>query len=358
MTVKNEEIQIQPQAGAADTASVAPAAAPKNQEKSTPELPPPKMSQGEKLYEKVVYTGINYWLNLGLSMVVADYFLHGKGRPFYDRSLVSINNGFKAFKLDKAIGEKAMERATHVALGFVSLNSGGNIILVPMKLMEDRKRPIVHWINKNIYHEQQLAPDGHEEKPNEIYIEKEQPPQSWGNVIWRRTKAMAASIAFGLTLDTIGRKVLDTPQIIDGKTVTHIDGQERFTGWVVNNVNKVLNSGFIPGGKAAAASAATQRYIGYAALDSINTVITSQVMHRTNGAKKAKLPHEIGDDVDPPGIEGVDEIVMLPKGEKLVEISPSEKDDPMQKYRKKALAATSSHAERAKTNDSTMSITP
>ena len=359
MTVKQEQINPQVQTGTADSTPATASTVSQDQPKSSPTLPPPTMSQGEKLYNRVVYQGINYWLNLGLSLVVADYFLHGKGRPFYEKSMVNINHAFRSVKLDHAIGETAMKRATDVALGFVSLNSGGNIILVPMKLMEDKKRPIVHWMNKNIYHDQQLAPDGHQETPDEIYIEQEQPKQSWANVIFRRLKAMAASITFGLALDNLGRKTLDAPQVINGKTVSHIDGQERFTGWAVSNVNKVLNSGFIPGGKIAANNATAQRYLGYAALDTINTLITSHVMHKTNGAQKAKLPHEIGDEVDPPGITGTDEIVLLPKDEKLVDINqPVEGSSALEKYRKKAIAPASSHADRAKATNSPMSVTP
>lgn len=294
----------------------------------------PEESKGEKLYNTVVYKGINYWLNLGLSIVAADIFLYGKGRPFYDKQLENVTNFFKSTKLDQALGEEATKRASDVALGFTTLNTGGNIILIPMKLMEDAKRPIVHWINKNIYHDKQLAADGHEKTPDEIYIEQEQPKQSWGNVIWRRAQAMAASIAFGLTLDAVGRKKLDVPIIEDGKTITHINGTDRFTNWVVDNVTKVMNSDAIPGGKVAIANPTIQHYVGFAALDTFNTMITSFVMHKTNGAQKAKLPREIGDEVDPPGVAATDEIVLLPKGEDIVDTTKPTTS--LDHYKKKA----------------------
>jgi len=312
----------------------------------------PVMSQGENLYNKVVYQCINYWLNLGMSLVITDYFLHGKGKGVHTNNLRKVTDFFKRTKIDQVVGEAATKRAVGVAAGFITLLSGGNILLIPDKIMEDNKRPIVHWLNKHVYHQQQLAPDGHEETSDEIYIEKEQPKQSWLNLGWRRLQAMAAGVAFGLALDNLGRKKLDIPQIINGKAITKIDGQERYTDWVVTNINKALNSGVIPGGKSVAENPTVHRYIGYAALDTIQTLITSMVMYMTNGAKKARMPHEIGDDVDPPGIEikdglGSDEIVILPKGEEIVD-TPQASQHANTKFNTKPPEPMQKHTDRAK----------
>lgn len=291
------------------TPGSAPQAAPAECPPVTP-CPPGEMSKGEKWYNRIVYQGINYWVNLGLSLYIADLFLHGGGKldpfkgklnSFFESSSKRFSGWLNAIGLTNLIGDKGVKRATEVALGTFTLNSGGNVLLIPMKIAEDRKRPIVHWLNKYVFGEKQLAPDGHEETPEEIYIEQEQPHQSWMNVIKRRILAITSTIASGLVLDW----ALRTPQK---------DGQEVFTDTVVGGANYVLNSKHSPDRiKALAAHPTAQRYMGYAALDTIYTAMTAAVMYMTNGARKGRMPKEIGDEIDPPVVEKENEIVPAPQ---------------------------------------------
>ena len=351
MTDREEKVAENPQTLQADAATVAHAPQAAEPVKAAPK-PHPVASKGEKLYEKVVYTGINYFLNLGISLVITDFCLHGKGRGFYDSTNNLVNRVLKAAQVENVIGKKAMERATNVAVSAVTLNSGGNLLLIPMKVMEDNKRPLVHWINKNIYKDPQLAPDGHEETSQEIYIEKEQPPQSLGNVFIRRLKAMGATIVTGLAIDNLGRKKFDTPQVIDGKTVTQIEGQDRFTGKVVDITRSALPANAMPKG------GAVERYISYAALDTIYTWITSTVMHMTNGAKaKVHVPPEIGNENDPEAVVGLNEVIVLPKGEKIVQTQPAA-EDKNAKYKKKAAAPVQKHTDHIKPDDGVHSVAP
>ncbi|MDE3015325.1 MAG: hypothetical protein KGI29_00165 [Pseudomonadota bacterium] len=260
-----------------------------------PNRPKPQMSLGEKRYNNLVYRGMNYWLNLGISLAVTDFFVHGRGKGFFDSNVKRISKGLTATGLRARVAKRTAE----IMLGTFTLNSGGNILLIPTKLLEDRKRPFVHWLNKKMG-VSQIAPDGHEETSDEIYIEQEQPRQSWGRMVWRRTLGWAATTIAGLGIDTALAQKLPVPQGINGDTITHVNGQKIFTDAMVKGGSAVLNSGFIPGGKAVAASPAAQRYMGYAALDWIYTIITSKILHMTNGAHKEREPGEINDECSPP----------------------------------------------------------
>jgi hypothetical protein len=343
---KNKETLQPPDTQAAVDAPVL------SEKPSTPALAP-VMSKGEKLYEKAVYTGLNYWANLALSMYVADLFLAGKGNGVYQKISASVNRGLSLLNKNKTFSEEAMQQASHIALSTITLNTGGHITAGILKPVEDHKRPIVHWLNKKFYKQDQIAADGHEQTPDEIYIQNEQPSQSWGRIAVRRLMGMGATVVAGLALDGIGRKKFDTPQTIDGKEVKVIHGQDRFTGIIQNNANKAL--GFIPGGQKIVNSPTAQRYVGYAALDTFYTWITSAVMRLTNGAKKAQLPNELGDDVGPPAIAIQDKIVILPEGETIIDKKHEER---LAGYKKSSIASQHSYVDRIKAEDSNLTLAP
>ncbi|MBY0408208.1 MAG: hypothetical protein K2Q01_10995, partial [Rickettsiales bacterium] len=64
--------------------------------------------------------------------------------------------------------------------------------------------------------------------------------------------------------------------------------------FVVDNVNHMAKS--LPGGDWFLKNQTAQRYLGLAALDTAFTKITAVIMKATNGAKKAQMPGEVGDD--------------------------------------------------------------
>ncbi len=277
--------------------------------------PAPPMSDGEKWFNRIIYSGMNYWLNLGISLVVTDFFLKGKGAGFFKNGVEKITTGLSAAGVKPAWGKWFGGQA----LGTFSLNSGGNILLIPTKLAEDNKRNIVYWLNEKLGVDQ-TAPDGHKETPDEIYIEQEQPKQSWMRMIGRRVLGWSMTTATGMTLDSLAKQKLPYAKMIDGEMVTHKGGQDVYTDWTKKVVNAGLNK---VGGKSIVENETAQRYIGYAALDWIYTMITSSVMHATNGAGEMKAPHEIGDDKAPPATVPIGdslkpgehlEPVVVPKG--------------------------------------------
>lgn len=252
------------------------------------QLLPPKASKGEKWYDWIVYRGINYWFNLASSIALTDYFLNLGGKPRLEKWSQNTAKLLHQFMPE----EKALYKS-RTWWKTTMICSGGWLLVVPIKLLEDRKRPIVHWLNKKLGVDQK-APDGHELAPEEIFIEKEQPTQSWLRVIGRRALGHLAVLGAG---DLINFAFRDTSKPLPGKfdqTDPH-GGKQQMTDFVMGGANRVLDSGYVPFGKTLATNPRTQAWMGFAVLDSVFTEITASVMWLTRGAKKKKMPQEIGD---------------------------------------------------------------
>ena len=292
-----------------------------------------------------------------MSLVIADYFRNLGGKKQLDKAAVGLGKMIGASNIFKA--ETAHNIADNL-LKTLALCSGGWILVAPMKGMEDKKRPIVHWLNKKMGVDM-TAPDGHQETADEIYIENEQPPQSWGNAFMRRLKAQITVSITGLALNMGAAKKLESPVTIDGKLTDKIGGEQRMTDFIVNGVNKGLKSTNVPGSKFLTTNPRAQAYIKFASLDTFYTMITAKVMHLTNGAGKLKLPHEIGDEKDPPGVLSTNEIVFLPKGETFAETTddtPQNSEDKLAKYKKSPIRATQTHTDLANSGDIGAAMTP
>ncbi|MDX2072945.1 MAG: hypothetical protein SFX19_01115 [Alphaproteobacteria bacterium] len=303
---------------------------------TTPALKP-EMSKGERVYNWVVYEGINYWVNLISSIAIADYLIHKGGRVKLDWAIG------KAAKALEATGMplKNAYKNSKTALETLSLMSGGWALLVPMKLMEDHKRWWVHNLNDWMGVDQ-TAPDGHKETPDEIYIEQEQPKQSWLTAFKRRIYATLAVVGTGQIIEhALANKKIMTPDQtfsinpydVNSQKLTfeghHMGGKEWAEKQIVGLVNKAATH--LPGGEAFTNPGSwMQRWLGLAALDTGFTKITALVMRLTNGAQKAKAPHEIGDDAPPIPAEIGDELkpgdhrecVVLPAGKHVADILP------------------------------------
>lgn len=265
------------------------------------------MSKGEKVYNWVVYSGINYWVNLISSIMMADFLISGKGKK---------PMGWLVGKTAEALAATGMNmksayRNSKTTMETLTLLSGGTLLLVPMKYLEDHKRSVVHWLNDKMGVDQ-TAPDGHKETQDEIYIECEQPKQSWWSAIKRRLYAIVAVAATGQVIEhTLADKKIIKPDHTysinpydpASKTVAfeghYMGGKEWAEQKIVGAVNSVVKN--LPGGETFTKPGSwMQRYLGLAALDTGFTKISAMVMFMTNGAKKAKAPHEINDDIDPP----------------------------------------------------------
>lgn len=262
----------------------------------------PTISKGEKAFNWTTYTGLNYWVNLASSIAIADHFTNpeSKGRAKLDNAISKTTQFITKFN----VLDKTAHHNTKIALETLVLTSGGLLLLAPLKWMEDNKRSLVHKINKKLG-VNQTATDGHEKTPDEIYVEKEQPKQSWGNVIWRRIEGTAAVIVAGMGLDHFARNkdiILPKETVDLGWTKFVHDekvqgGKERVAKKAFEKINGIAK---VIRGKEFKTNGVVSRWTKLAILDSVFTAITAVVMKVTSGAKKAKMPQEIDDSKDSP----------------------------------------------------------
>jgi len=329
-----------------------------------PEASPDHMSKGEKWYNWMVYQGVNYWLNLGMSVVMADYFRNLSGRKYLDNAANFIAKGLSSTTLLKH--ETAL-RHSNLALKTLALCSGGWSLLIPMKWLEDRKRPVVHWLNKEVFKENQIAADGHEKTPDEIYIEKEQPSQTWLHVFWRRTQAQIAVWVAAFALNKGFAKKLDEPRMIDGDLSTTLGGEHRFLDNAMNQINRAFKSGYVPGGNWLAKNERAQRYVGFAALDWFYTMITASVMYVTRGAKhlkknnpkEAKLFRETGEDIPLPlALKAIQAAPDVAKNSDEPVITSASSEGKLDGYKKKSITPVGKYTDMAKAGETDYSMAP
>lgn len=264
-----------------------------------PALSEPEMSKGEKFFNWGVYSGLNYWFNLASSTTFAHWLINLSGKDKLLQATGRIAKGLEASKI--ASLEKA-HHYTKVGLETLALTAGGWVLIIPLKILEDHKRPAVHWLNKHVFHIDQTAPDGHELTPDEIYIEQEQPKQSWANVLKRRIIGTAAVVGSGWLIDHVAANKSKTvpheyklnPSDLHSKTVVYerqLGGKENVTQILVKGIKKGIS--YIPGTQKIIDNKTVWQIASLAALDTIFTKITAVIMHVTNGAKKVKMPKEI-----------------------------------------------------------------
>lgn len=345
-----------PKEGKADPEllKAAQSAAPNNQDDAKPEndsknkdqpafRKPP--SKGEKLYTWGVYSGMNYWLNLGSSIVIADYFCNLGGKDILKKGATKIAN---AIAHSSTSHHEKIFHNSQTALKTLTLLSGGWLLIVPTKLLEDNKRPVVHWLNKQMGIDQTGA-DGKELTSDQIYIECEQPKTSWLNVIGRRTLATGLVMGSGQVLNAALRDREKT-NLYKGSDDPH-GGKAVVEKFVVENVNHMAKS--LPGGQAFIDSPRAQRYLGLLALDAVFTKITAFTMKKTNGAQHAKMPGEIGDDQAPAATaKGLDQIDFVSPAEEkkpdhAARVRTERSDISPESFRKKPVEKADNYASRA-----------
>ncbi len=240
-------------------------------ENSSPECEkPPCESKGERVFNYATYTGIGFLLNLGLSVAITDYFTHGKGS-----TLLRALSKHSANLLHDVSGASAakLENTTYGFLKTNALQSGGHVVMVPIKLLEDSKRHIVHRINRFLGVDQPILKDGKEVPMAQLKEEElpelfeDQPKQSWWNVILRRATGLVFTTAIGTGL---GEERL--------QKVEHTLTDKMF----LPALRKLPS----PAVQNLANNDTFARYARLVSLDQFFTLITSTVTYITNGAKK------------------------------------------------------------------------
>lgn len=243
-----------------------------------PELKTPvQKTKGEKLFDFGLYTGLNYFMNLGLSVVIADAFLSGKGGM--NRFFLNFRSKTNA-TFGKLMSEKAAKEWSDIAAKTATLPVGGHILMIPIKLLEDRKKRITYWINSKFFPEEYerqgiaikpLSQMSDDELPEVV----ECPPKvSWYSTFKRRMLSWGAVIATNSILDR-GVRI----------------GDKSFNHFVEDHASNAL--GLRKGSQ-------LDNYVRLTATDSYLTVITAFITRITNGSyfKKKPVLNEISAPVD------------------------------------------------------------
>jgi hypothetical protein len=177
-------------------------------------------TDGEVLVERALYTGVGFGVNEASSLWITDQFMYGKnllervpllnklGKWFSKEGFEHVSEAIaKTFKLADKVAHDgkiitAKARGGN-ALLMTTLLSGGTLLILPMKWMEDHKTDLVkkanHWLdgfkNKNMSAEQVEARDNEVEQAIAC-----SPRQSWPSLLMGRVVAMASSVASGTLL--------------------------------------------------------------------------------------------------------------------------------------------------------------
>lgn len=182
-----------------------------------------KKSAGERVFDRVVYTGIGFGVNEASSLWITDQFLNGKNllekvpvakkagawfsKEGFERASEYFANAFKLTERVVKEGEKTIkilpkDRAGNSLL-MATLLSGGTLLVLPMKLLEDHK---AYWVKKANHIVDRWR--GNKLKPEEVAARDDKvenaiacsPRQSWPTMLLGRVAAMFSSWGTGTFL--------------------------------------------------------------------------------------------------------------------------------------------------------------
>lgn len=179
-----------------------------------------KPSGGEVLFDRVVYTGIGFGVNEASSLWITDQFVHGRPRTWLGGKAFS-REGFEAASNWIAKTFRMPKAKAGNALLMVTLLSGGTLLVLPMRFLEEKK---IFWTRKANHLLDALTGSGmtqEEVKARDEEVEKSiacSPQQTWSALLVGRAAAMLSSFVTGSFL--IGpernRKIMDWSE----KTIT------------------------------------------------------------------------------------------------------------------------------------------
>ncbi len=152
-----------------------------------------KQSSGEVAFDRIVYTGIGFGVNEVSSMIIADELQYGIGKKHYNALSEKLSVLYKADKIDYKgrIISKAKQAGNMLEIG--ALLIGGTLLVLPMKMMTDRKAEISetfnHWIDK--FKGRELDGEALKARDQEVADAIAcEPKQSWKSLLIGRAAAV------------------------------------------------------------------------------------------------------------------------------------------------------------------------
>ncbi len=229
---------------------------------------PEKQSIGETLWHDFTYTGVNYLANLGISLVIWDFFVSGRGQGVKHFIHKQATTGLKASGMTAASAGSYGETISEMIFSPL----GGHVMMLPVKYLEDHARYFTHKLN-------QLLDKNYQYKDLEATLstpETDLPPlsdeptkQTWGQIVLRRGVGWGAVVGAGTTLTKLrnGRY----RNLLQHET-------EDFVTWGMSQASKSTGTTALT---RLAENDTFKRYLNLAALDAYFTVITSSITEAT-----------------------------------------------------------------------------
>lgn len=206
----------------------------------SPPAPPPK-TRGETLFDLGVYGGINGVGTFIATIPLAYWSIYGGGAKHFDRASQYLEGtGMSAKSIKNAL--------TTTALGL-----GGTVMLLPVRLAEGYRQPIVNALNKHFG-----------EKHDQTATPLADPTQTWSSLILGRLTAWGAVFG-GFKLMEYGSKAIGKPQALE-----HFE--ESFGQKLCNFLGKATHD-------AAGVETKAYRYGKLAALDVFATTAASLLLY-------------------------------------------------------------------------------
>lgn len=235
---------------------------------------PEKPTIGEKIWYASTYTGVGYLANLGISVVLWDYFISGKGKPVYHAIQQGVEHGLKGV----GVGHSTAERWASVIAKYIFSPLGGHIATFLVNPMEHAAAPITHWNNVTFdpnYQYKHIPIN----TPDDQLPPLANPPNknTWAQIAARRGMGWAAVIGSGMALNASG---FEKP--LEEGTLKAFDKAIKMTG------SKALER--------MAATPYAQRIMPLIALDSYLTVVTAAITAATKNTFGNKDDASVADD--------------------------------------------------------------
>lgn len=235
-----------------------------------------KKTPGEKLFDYTLYGGIGYFLNLGLSLIITEAMLFGKGKPMWeasDRTMTKL--------LSNMMNAKSASKASNITQKYFWLTSGGTALMIPIKVAEDNKSKITYLLNRTYFPHtiskddpykaysvaQILSSDFDENLLPQPVLE--QPKNSWLNTIMRRVFAVGLVTGWGNLTDKIV-------------------GNDNIENWSYDAISKTMRGTSGASAEKLIKNPRFERYAKWTIIDGINTMITSLAIYFTSGAGEKK----------------------------------------------------------------------
>ena len=131
----------------------------------------PQKTRGDRRFDWLTYGMLNGVGTFLLTLPVAYWAEHGKGKPVFD-------------KASHWLSGKMSEKSVRSLLTSLTLGLGGTIMIVPVRFMEGMRTEIVSWFNRN-------EPVSGKSDPN---VPQPQ-PQTWGSLL--KGRAVSWGVVFG-----------------------------------------------------------------------------------------------------------------------------------------------------------------